>query len=64
MFLYSNKQNTSCMGKKTEQEHKNQDISVNQGLTNCIEKAAEFFLLAKDRLLESAGDSYELNHKA
>lgn len=51
------------MGKNTAQEHKNQEISVNEGLTNCIQKAAEFFLLAKDRLLESTGDSQELNHK-
>lgn len=52
------------MGKNTVQEHKNQEISVNQGLINCMQKAAELFLLAKDRLLEGSGDSYELNHKA
>lgn len=52
------------MGKNTAQAHKNQETSVNQGLTNCLQKAAELFLLPKDRLLEGSGDSYELNHKA
>lgn len=42
MFLYSNKQDASCMGKRTAQEHKTQEISVNEGLTKCIEKSAEF----------------------
>lgn len=64
MFLYSNKQDASCMEKRPAQEHKTQEISVNEGLTKCIEKSAEFFLLAKDMILESTGDSYELNHKA
>lgn len=52
------------MGKNRAREHKTQEASVNEALTNHTQKAAEFFLLAENRFLESTGDSYELTHKA
>lgn len=52
------------MGKKRAQEHKTKEMSVNEALTNHTQKAAEFFLLAENRFLESTGESYELAHKA